>query len=149
MEDGDDITVVANAVGQTVSQNGGQAQDDESPVIANRNSGQEVSNVQIWIEASDNATAHVTLDDLNITRSYVSYQSQDEGNIVLELNGNNFITGGYNNSSPGLLSGGAGNGGVQYRTTITPEGKAGLASLASDGVCTVEELIGSFETATL
>ena len=40
-------------------------------------------------------------------------------------------------------------GGVSYRTTIPADGKASLASLSTDGVCTIEELMGAFETKTL
>ncbi len=40
-------------------------------------------------------------------------------------------------------------GGVSYRTTIPADGKALLLLISSDGVCTIEELMGTFYTQTL
>ncbi len=40
-------------------------------------------------------------------------------------------------------------GGISYRTTIPADGKSSLSLLAADGVVTVEELMGTFETKTM
>ena len=67
LEDGS-VTVNADNSGQTVTQGSGSAVPDEAPVITQRNSSAETSNT-IMINASENATANVTISNVNIDTS--------------------------------------------------------------------------------
>ena len=67
LEDGS-VTVNADNSGQTVTQGSGSAVPDEAPVITQRGSSAETSNT-ITINASENATANVTISDVNINTS--------------------------------------------------------------------------------
>ena len=84
LEDGS-VTVNADNSGQTVTQGGGSAVPDEAPVITQRESSVETGNT-IAINASDNATANVTIKDINIKSSNdaIDVKGSSSANITLE-----------------------------------------------------------------
>ena len=83
LEDGS-ITVDAGDSGQTVTQ-GSTSTPDEAPVITQRDSSAETSNT-ITITASENATANVTIKDINIKSSNdaIDVTGSSSANITLE-----------------------------------------------------------------
>ena len=83
LEDGS-ITVDAGDSGQTVTQ-GSTSTPDEAPVVTQRDSSAETSNT-ITINASDNATANVTIKDINIKSSNdaIDVKGSSSANITLE-----------------------------------------------------------------
>ena len=84
LEDGS-ITVDAGDSGQTVTQGSGSAVQDEAPVITQRESSVETANT-ITINASENATANVTIKDINIKSSNdaIDVTGSSSANITLE-----------------------------------------------------------------
>ena len=84
LEDGS-VTVNADNSGQTVTQGGGSAVPDEAPVITQRESSVETGNT-IAISTSDNATANVTIKDINIKSSNdaIDVKGSSSANITLE-----------------------------------------------------------------
>ena len=78
------ITVDAGDSGQTVTQ-GSTSTPDEAPVITQRDSSAETSNT-ITINASENATANVTIKDINIKSSSdaIDVNGSSSANITLE-----------------------------------------------------------------
>ena len=84
LEDGD-VTVDAGDSGQTVTQGSNPAVPDEAPVITQRDSSAETSNT-ITINASENATANVTIKDINIKSSNdaIDVTGSSSANITLE-----------------------------------------------------------------
>ena len=84
LEDGD-VTVDAGDSGQTVTQGSGSAVQDEAPVITQRESSVETANT-ITINASENATANVTIKDINIKSSNdaIDVTGSSSANITLE-----------------------------------------------------------------
>lgn len=82
LEDGD-ITVSAGDGGQTVSQ-GGAAVADDAPVIKQRDSSKTTDST-ITISTSDNATANVTIEDVNIRSNGDAIDvGSSSANITLE-----------------------------------------------------------------
>ena len=83
LEDGA-VTVDAGDSGQTVTQDG-NSKPDEAPVITQRDSSAETSNT-ITINTSDNATANVTIKDINIKSSSdaIDVNGSSSANITLE-----------------------------------------------------------------
>ena len=83
LEDGS-ITVDAGDSGQTVTQGSTSTQDD-APVITQRDSSAETSNT-ITINTSENATANVTIKDINIKSSNdaIDVNGSSSANITLE-----------------------------------------------------------------
>ena len=73
LEDGS-VTVNADNSGQTVTQ-GSTSTPDEAPVITQRENSVETGNT-ITINAAENATANVTISDVNINTSGKSGQSE-------------------------------------------------------------------------
>ena len=84
LEDGS-ITVDAGDSEQTVTQGSGSAVQDEAPVITQRESSVETANT-ITINASENATANVTIKDINIKSSNdaIDVTGSSSANITLE-----------------------------------------------------------------
>ena len=88
LEDGS-VTVNADNSGQTVTQ-GSTSTPDEAPVITQRGSSAETSNT-ITINASENATANVTISDVNINTSDAAVFTKGKGNVNIELDGTNML----------------------------------------------------------
>lgn len=88
LEDGS-VTVNADNSGQTVTQ-GSTSTPDEAPVITQRGSSAETSNT-ITINASENATANVTISDVNINTSDAAVFTKGKGNVNIELDGTNTL----------------------------------------------------------
>ena len=85
------ITVDAGDSGQTVTQDGKSAVPDEDPVITQ--SSAETSNT-ITINASENATANVTISNVNINTSGAAVSTGGQGNVNIELDGTNTLKSG-------------------------------------------------------
>ena len=92
LEDGS-VTVNADNSGQTVTQGSGSAVPDEAPVITQRGSSAETSNT-ITINASENATANVTISNVNIDTSSAAIATSGKGNVNIELDGTNTLKSG-------------------------------------------------------
>ena len=92
LEDGS-VTVNADNSGQTVTQGSGSAVPDEAPVITQRGSSAETSNT-ITINASENATANVTISNVNIDTSSAAIATGGKGNVNIELDGTNTLKSG-------------------------------------------------------
>ena len=133
LEDGS-VTVNADNSGQTVTQGSGSAVPDEAPVITQRESSVETGNT-ITINAAENATANVTISDVNINTSGKSGKSEaavstnGKGNVNIELDGTNTLKSGVNHA--GLEKNSDGN---QGKLTITDENENGklIATGGSD-----------------
>ena len=91
LEDGS-VTVNAGDSGQTVTQDG-NSKPDEAPVITQRDSSAETSNT-ITINASENATANVTISNVNINTSGAAVSTGGKGNVNIELDGTNTLKSG-------------------------------------------------------
>ena len=91
LEDGS-VTVNADNSGQTVTQ-GGTSTPDEAPVITQRESSVETGNT-IAINAAENATANVTISDVNINTSDAAVSTNGKGNVNIELDGINTLKSG-------------------------------------------------------
>ena len=92
LEDGS-VTVNADNSGQTVTQGGGSAVPDEAPVITQRESSVETGNT-ITINAAENATANVTISNVNINTSGAAVSTGGKGNVNIELDGTNTLKSG-------------------------------------------------------
>ena len=117
------ITVSATVESQTVSQAGGSPTVDHNPVITS-SSGK--TNNTVTITAEKNATANVTLENVNIdtgTRGGAAITASGEGNVNIELDGTNRVQSG--NDHAGVEKKGDGT------LTITDEDKDG--SLTATG----------------
>ena len=92
MEDGA-VTVNADNSRQTVTQGSTSIRDD-APVITQRDSSAETSNT-ITIKASEeNATANVTISNVNINTSGAAVSTGGKGNVNIELDGTNTLKSG-------------------------------------------------------
>ena len=89
LEDGS-VTVNADNSGQTVTQGSGSAVPDEAPVITQRKSSVETGNT-IAINASDNATANVTIKDINIKSGKDAIDVTGSSSASITLEGDNKI----------------------------------------------------------
>ena len=86
------ITVIATESGQTVSQ-GETIINDDAPVITQSNSSTPTTNT-VTINAAENATANVTIQDVNIntgSRGGSAIRTAGAGNVVIELDGTNTV----------------------------------------------------------
>lgn len=117
------ITVSATVESQTVSQAGGSPTVDSNPVITSSSG---TTNNTVTITAEKNATANVTLENVNIdtrTTGGAAITTSGEGNVNIELNGTNRVQSG--NTHAGVEKKGDGT------LTITDENKDG--SLTATG----------------
>ena len=127
LEDGD-ITVNATETSQIVSQ-GGTSKPDFNPIISTHAPGSSetgATNNTVTITAEKNATANVTLENVNIdtgTRGGAAITTSGEGNVNIELDGTNTVQSG--NTHAGVEKKGDGT------LTITDENKDG--SLTATG----------------
>ena len=110
LEDGS-VTVNADNSGQTVTQ-GSTSTPDEAPVITQRESSVETGNT-ITINAAENATANVTISNVNIDTSGAAIATSGKGNVNIELDGTNTLKSGREHA--GLEKSGDG------KLTITDE----------------------------
>ncbi len=118
-----DITVTATETSQTVSQAGGSPTVDHNPVITS-SSGK--TNNTVTITAEKNATANVTLENVNIdtgTTDEAAITTSGEGNVNIELNGTNRVQSGNTHAGVEKKDNGT--------LTITDENKDG--SLTATG----------------
>ena len=126
LEDGS-VTVNADNSGQTVTQ-GGTSTSDDAPVITQRESSVETGNT-ITVNAAENATANVTISDVNIHTRDTAVSTNGKGNVNIELDGTNTLKSGVNHA--GLEKKSDGN---QGKLTITDENENGklIATGGSD-----------------
>ena len=104
LEDGD-ITVSAGDGGQTVSQGGGAAVEDNAPVIK----GSSTENT-VTINAEKDRTANVTLSGVNIDvrdKGKAAVSTTGEGNVSIELNGGSTLRSGYEHAGLEKNNGGS------------------------------------------
>ena len=116
------ITVSATVESQTVSQAGGSPTVDHNPVITSSGT---TSNT-VTITAEKNATANVTLENVNIdtgTTDEAAITTSGEGNVNIELNGTNRVQSGNTHAGVEKKDNGT--------LTITDENKDG--SLTATG----------------
>ena len=116
------ITVSATVESQTVSQAGGSPTVDHNPVITS--SGK--TNNTVTITAEKNATANVTLENVNIdtgTTDEAAITASGEGNVNIELDGTNRVQSGNTHAGVEKKDNGT--------LTITDENKDG--SLTATG----------------
>ena len=119
------ITVSATVESQTVSQAGGSPTVDNNPVITSSGT----TNNTVTITAEKNATANVTLENVNIdtgTRGGAAITTSGEGNVNIELDGTNTVQSG--NTHAGVEKKGDGT------LTITDEDKDGSLTANGGGV---------------
>ena len=91
-----DIIVNAGSGGQTVTQGGGAAVEDNDPVIK----GSSTENT-VTINAEKDQTANVTIEDVNIDMSVAgkaAVSTTGEGNVNIELNGSNALKSGHSHA---------------------------------------------------
>ena len=100
-----DITVNAGSGGQTVTQGGGAAVEDNAPVIK----GSSTENT-VTINAEKDQTANVTLSGANIDVSSAgkaAVSTTGEGNVSIELNGGSTLRSGYEHAGLEKNNGGS------------------------------------------
>ena len=132
-----DITVTATETNQTVSQKNGETKDDPAPVITS--SGTTENTVTINAEA--NATANVTLENVNIdvsSNSEAAITTQGQGNVTLNLSGNNSVQSGeycagIHKENTGNLTVTAPEGGTSSLNATGGKGGAGIGGGSNDG----------------
>ena len=130
LEDGD-ITVNATETSQIVSQ-GGTSKPDSNPIISTRAPGSSetgATNNTVTITAEKNATANVTLENVNIdtgTSGGAAITTSGEGNVNIELDGTNTVQSGNTHAGVEKKDNGT--------LTITDENKDGsLTATGGDG----------------
>ena len=117
------ITISATVESQTVSQAGGSPTVDSNPVITSSSG---TTNNTVTITAEKNATANVTLENVNIdtgTTGGAAITTSGEGNVNIELNGTNTVQSGESHAGVEKKDNGT--------LTITDENKDG--SLTATG----------------
>ena len=110
-----DITISAGSGGQTVTQGDGAAVEDSAPVIT----GSSTENT-VTINAEKDQTANVTLSDVNIdvsSEGKAAVTTTGEGNVSIELNGDNTLKSATNHAGLEKNNGGS--------LTIADENKNG------------------------
>ena len=120
------ITVSATVENQTVSQAGGSPTVDHNPVITSSSG---TTNNTVTITAEKNATANVTLENVNIdtgTRGGAAITASGEGNVNIELDGTNRVQSGNTHAGVEKKDNGT--------LTITDENKDGSLTATGGGV---------------
>lgn len=114
IDDGD-ITISATENGQTVSQ-GNTTEADAAPVIKQRESSTSTDRV-IKVIAEEDATANVTLDGVNIDtskttsvigRGQAALRTEGDGDVNIELDGDNYLKSSFASHAAGLNKGNSG-----------------------------------------
>lgn len=114
IDDGD-ITIRATENGQTVSQ-GNTTEADVAPVIKQRESSTSTDRV-IKVIAEEDATANVTLDGVNIDtskttsvigRDQAALRTEGDGDVNIELDGDNYLKSSFASHAAGLNKGNSG-----------------------------------------
>ena len=113
LDDGD-ITIRATEDGQTVSQ-GTTIEADAAPVIKQRDSSNSTDKV-IKVIAEKDATANVTLDGVNIDtsktppigRDQAALRTEGDGDVNIELDGDNYLKSSFASHAAGLNKGNSG-----------------------------------------
>ena len=120
------ITVNASDTAQTVSQAGGSPTVDNNPVITSSSG---TTNNTVTITAEKNATANVTLENVNIdtgTKGGAAITTSGEGNVNIELDGTNTVQSGNTHAGVEKKDNGT--------LTITDENKDGSLTANGGGV---------------
>ena len=113
--DAGDITISATENGQTVSQ-GNTTEADVAPVIKQRESSTSTDRV-IKVIAEEDATANVTLDGVNIDtskttsvigRDQAALRTEGDGDVNIELDGDNYLKSSFASHAAGLNKGNSG-----------------------------------------
>ena len=114
IDDGD-IIISATENGQTVSQ-GTTTEADAAPVIKQRESSTSTDRV-IKVIAEEDATANVTLDGVNIDtskttsvigRDQAALRTEGDGDVNIELDGDNYLKSSFASHAAGLNKGNSG-----------------------------------------
>ena len=120
------ITVSATVENQTVSQAGGSPTVDSNPVITSSSG---TTNNTVTITAEKNATANVTLENVNIDTGKIggaAITTSGEGNVNIELDGTNTVQSGNTHAGVEKKDNGT--------LTITDENKDGNLTANGGGV---------------
>ena len=120
------ITVSATVESQTVSQAGGSPTVDSNPVITSSSG---TTNNTVTITAEKNATANVTLENVNIDTGKIggaAITTSGEGNVNIELDGTNTVQSGNTHAGVEKKDNGT--------LTITDENKDGNLTANGGGV---------------
>ena len=120
------ITVSATVESQTVSQAGGSPTVDHNPVITSSSG---TTNNTVTITAEKNATANVTLENVNIDTGKIggaAITTSGEGNVNIELDGTNTVQSGNTHAGVEKKDNGT--------LTITDENKDGSLTANGGGV---------------
>ena len=120
------ITVSATVESQTVSQAGGSPTVDHNPVITSSSG---TTNNTVTITAEKNATANVTLENVNIDTGKTggaAITASGEGNVNIELDGTNRVQSGNTHAGVEKKDNGT--------LTITDEDKDGSLTANGGGV---------------
>ena len=111
-----DITIRATENGQTVKQGDKDAVEDAAPVIKQRESSTSTDRV-IKVIAEEDATANVTLDGVNIDtskttsvigRDQAALRTEGDGDVNIELDGDNYLKSSFASHAAGLNKGNSG-----------------------------------------
>ena len=114
--DDEDIIINATADGkQTVKQGNNGAVEDAAPVIKQRESSKSTDRV-IKVIAEEDATANVTLDGVNIDtsktgiigRDQAALRTEGDGDVNIELDGDNYLKSSFASHAAGLNKGNSG-----------------------------------------
>lgn len=114
IDDGD-IIINATENGQTVKQGNNDAVEDAAPVIKQKDSSKSTDRV-IKVIAEEDATANVTLDGVNIDtsktppigRNQAALRTEGDGDVNIELDGDNYLKSSFASHAAGLNKGNSG-----------------------------------------
>ena len=130
MEDGD-VIVSASESGQTVSQNNNTIGDND-PTFTNRDSSV-ASDSTITIKTSDDATANITIEDINLKHSQESaIDVKDDSKANITVRGTNTIDR-RDESSPSMIHVSDGDLTLRGDGSLTLSGRTDGAKIGSNG----------------